>query len=389
MLDGFLVKPVTASMVFDAVVDAKAGYAGLKVAHEVRRQTTRLAGLKLLVVEDNAMNQQVARELLSNEGAQVAVANNGRLGVEAVLTAHPAFDAVLMDVQMPDMDGYAATAEIRQHGALQTLPIIAMTANAKESDRVECLAAGMNDHVGKPIDLEVLVNTLLKHCRTSTNTTSPAVVATAAPIATPTAVLAPARNKTDPEHEKALRRLGSDEWFFSKLATTFTESITSIAADLRRYLGTDANVEAEILLHTAKGLAGTVGATELATFAARTEQQVRSRPNADEARRIVDAFDQLVAKSCSELADFCATFGIQQRVGATEEAPAASILQSLLQLELLVKNRNMKASTVFEHLKATAGPSWQERLRPLEAALNAVDFKSALEQIHRLAEPLQ
>jgi signal transduction histidine kinase/FixJ family two-component response regulator len=123
----------------------------------------RLAGMRLLVVEDNPINQQVAQELLASQGAQVTLAANGQLGAEAVASTQPPFDAVLMDIQMPVLDGYGATRLIRQRWSPQQLPIIAMTANAMASDRQACLAAGMNDHVGKPFDLNHLVAVLLQH----------------------------------------------------------------------------------------------------------------------------------------------------------------------------------------------------------------------------------
>jgi PAS domain S-box-containing protein len=122
----------------------------------------RLSGLRLLVVEDNKINQIVARGLLTKEGATVTLADDGQLGVAAVAAAPDAFDAVLMDVQMPVMDGYAATRAIRQDLDLADLPIIAMTANAMASDRAACLEAGMNEHVGKPFELDHLVATLLR-----------------------------------------------------------------------------------------------------------------------------------------------------------------------------------------------------------------------------------
>ncbi len=125
----------------------------------------RLAGLRLLVVDDNSTNQQVAYELLSNEGALVLVADGGRAAIDAIAAANPQFDAVLMDVQMPDMDGYAATAEIRQNLQWFALPVIAVTANVMESDRLRASAAGMTDHVGKPFDLGQLVTVILRHTR--------------------------------------------------------------------------------------------------------------------------------------------------------------------------------------------------------------------------------
>jgi PAS domain S-box-containing protein len=129
----------------------------------------RLNGLRLLVVEDNKINQLVAKGLLSKEGAQITLAENGQLGVAAVAAAQPQFDAVLMDVQMPVMDGYAATRVIRQDLGLSMLPIIAMTANAMASDREACLEAGMNDHVGKPFEIDALVSQLLRFIPQSVN----------------------------------------------------------------------------------------------------------------------------------------------------------------------------------------------------------------------------
>jgi signal transduction histidine kinase/ActR/RegA family two-component response regulator len=123
---------------------------------------TRLNGMRLLVVEDNTLNQFIAKELLEAEGASVTLASDGVEAVEAIKCATVAYDVVLMDVQMPVMDGYAATRIIREELGLYSLHIIAMTANAMTSDREACLEAGMNDHIGKPIRIEHLVELLDK-----------------------------------------------------------------------------------------------------------------------------------------------------------------------------------------------------------------------------------
>ncbi|MFM1909149.1 MAG: hypothetical protein RLZZ591_2826, partial [Pseudomonadota bacterium] len=155
---GFRARFAVAKTLADVSVS---GFMGLNTPDKPKPK--RLAGVNLLLVEDNPINQQVARELLANEGAQVSLADNGQLGVDAVASARVPFDVVLMDVQMPVMDGYTATAKIRNELGLRDLPIIAMTANAMSSDREACLEAGMNDHVGKPFDLSDLVATLLRH----------------------------------------------------------------------------------------------------------------------------------------------------------------------------------------------------------------------------------
>ena len=153
-----------------AVVDApQHAAAPAPVPTDKRRTSRRLQGLRLLLAEDNPINQMVAQGLLSKEGATVIVAHHGQQAVEMLAQTLPdaaqpvpPFDAVLMDIQMPVLDGYGATRAIRQQLGMTQLPIIAMTANAMASDRAECLNVGMNDHVGKPFDLDHLVATILQ-----------------------------------------------------------------------------------------------------------------------------------------------------------------------------------------------------------------------------------
>ncbi len=121
---------------------------------------SRLSGMRILVAEDNFVNQQIANELLESEGAVVTMANHGQEALDLIAAAVEPFDVVLMDMQMPVMDGLTATREIRKTMNAATLPIVAMTANAMETDREACLAAGMNDHVGKPFNLAHLVQVL-------------------------------------------------------------------------------------------------------------------------------------------------------------------------------------------------------------------------------------
>jgi PAS domain S-box-containing protein len=153
----FMPKPITASTLFDAVVQAQ----GARV-HVSRRALDapleREFDSRVLLAEDNESNQMVASEILSRLGVTLDIANNGRQAVEMVHASPEKYAAVLMDMQMPEMDGLTATRELRRTGC--TLPIIAMTANAMKSDLEACLDAGMNDHVTKPIDRKALVQSL-------------------------------------------------------------------------------------------------------------------------------------------------------------------------------------------------------------------------------------
>ena len=161
VLDGFLMKPVTVSMLLDAVAGVHAPDRD-PAAETLVSGSHRLDGMRILVVEDNPANQQVVQELLSAEGAEISIADGGAIALQWLAGEPDRYDAVLMDIQMPDMDGYTATRRIRGMAGFDALPIIAMTANVQASDREESLASGMVDHVGKPFDLDDLV-TRLRH----------------------------------------------------------------------------------------------------------------------------------------------------------------------------------------------------------------------------------
>ncbi|MBW2010999.1 MAG: response regulator, partial [Deltaproteobacteria bacterium] len=163
-VNGFLTKPVYQSTLFNAIMNTfgKQGIRGAEeekyIAAKVPVYEERLKGLRILVVEDNPVNQEIAKAILEKAEIIVDVANNGEEAVEAVRQTY--FDAVLMDVQMPKMDGYEATRTIRKDPKFNFLPIIAMTAHAMKGDEEKCLEAGMNAYVSKPVSQERLFRTL-------------------------------------------------------------------------------------------------------------------------------------------------------------------------------------------------------------------------------------
>ncbi|MBB5190118.1 PAS domain S-box-containing protein [Silvimonas terrae] len=157
-----LAKPFTPGQLIDTVYHVLDGVSAPQHKAPRNQPQGRLKGMQILVVEDNALNRHVASELLSGEGATVSLAEGGLEGVAMVTEGGQVFDAVIMDVQMPDIDGMEATRRIRADARFASLPILAMTANTSASDREECLASGMNDHVGKPIDLEAVIPPLLR-----------------------------------------------------------------------------------------------------------------------------------------------------------------------------------------------------------------------------------
>ncbi|TXT38815.1 MAG: kinase-like protein, partial [Comamonadaceae bacterium] len=264
-LHGFLVKPVTASMLLDAVADALANRTQPTTTSAPVVKAKPLQGMRLLVVEDNIINQQVALEMLRGEGAQVSLADNGQLGVNAVHQAQATdqpFDAVLMDIQMPVMDGYNATRVLRQDPALAHLPIIAMTANAMASDREACLAVGMNEHVGKPFNLTQLVDLLQKLvCQAATRPLTP----NTGTLKTSTKMggVAPPEPALPPQDAidvaAALERLSGNEALYGQVLKTYLRDLATQPEQLERCLEQADLAAACRLLHTLKGLSATVG----------------------------------------------------------------------------------------------------------------------------------
>ncbi len=393
-LNGFLVKPITASMLFETVVDARAGLNNLRATPRGRSDRAgRLDGMRLLVVEDNLINQQVARELLSSEGAQVVIAGNGQLGVAAVVNAQTPFHAVLMDIQMPVMDGYEATGLIRREPGLAQLPIIAMTANAMASDREACLRVGMNDHVGKPFDLPRLVEVLLQHTRrnraSGTNTTERRDTNPVGTSATPpSAGGLPALNHLDTEG--ALGRMGGNSELYATVLTSYRSELHAAPDQLDALLAGGDRVGARRFLHTLKGLSATVGATNMAAVAQATEQALHDglQPSAYDSLQTI--FKETVGR----------TIGVLERAAQANtlivpsvvcETPAVWPVQSkdralvqLNELRILLAASDLHALEILAQLQTDRVISSLDGFASLSNSISTFDFAAAAAQCENL-----
>ncbi|WP_434634468.1 PAS domain S-box protein [Chromobacterium sp. CV08] len=258
----FLSKPVTPQQLLETVARSLHDAPTPPPAASERR----LAGMRLLLVEDNALNRQVASELLAIEGARVDMAEAGLQGVAMATAAGARFDAVIMDMQMPDIDGLEATRRIRDHGV--GLPILAMTANASPADRDACLAAGMNDHIGKPIDINQLVPRLL------------ALTGRAADAPADAGAETPSEQDIEPE-ERVLRRFGLSQEAMHKALRRFGPEAERVLEQLERQLDDGATAGLAATFHSLKGIAATVGAAALARRAAELERRAKAGSGAD------------------------------------------------------------------------------------------------------------
>jgi PAS domain S-box-containing protein len=394
-LDGFLVKPVTASMLHEIVRNARSGHRNLRTRHRGEdAKDKRLRGMRLLVVEDNLINQQVAKELLVSEGAIVELAENGITGVAAIREHHgtSAFDAVLMDLQMPEMDGFAATNIIRREMGLNSLPVIAMTANAMASDKEACLAAGMNDHVGKPFDLNHLVQVLLTQTqRVQRTTTTTPVGALEAPLGKVLAVppledgAEPNTTATALDMEAALNRLGNNVDLYLSIVQDYLSEAAQTADQLDRLLAQDDLPAAARLLHTIKGLSGTVGAVGMAAIAKAAEAKVKGSAvfSAVDLRRDFRSAVELTIAALER-----ASLELVKRTTADSAplqsaGPGPSTLERLHVLRALLAESDLQALEVHAELLSTLRtPS--SLMDGLNQAIAKFDFDLATKQCDAL-----
>ena len=368
MLDGFLHKPVSASVLLDTVVGVCGPRSRAEPILHQRPSEQRLAGSHILLVEDNLVNQEVACELLMSAGARVKIANNGE---EALAYLEPGlFDAVLMDVQMPVLDGYAATRRLREDPRYATLPVIAMTANALAGDREKCLAAGMNDYITKPIRMSEFFGALERWLQGSGAAESSALPAVHE-------VWEPAELDID----GALARMGASTATYWRLAQTFSRyhaedgSKLTLALQARDYAG------AVRLAHTLRGAAATLGGDVLAAAAGALEVACESRdtPLAQQYLQALLPRLELLLKSLAAL-----PVPVDETTTAASEALPDDLDARLDVLDQLLAAGDSDAREQARSLQGIAALD----VKPLLMAISAYDFELARERLRSLRERL-
>jgi two-component system sensor histidine kinase/response regulator len=380
-LDGFLVKPVTRSMLVDALVTtfAEAGDHVAAVA-SATAEGVSLTGLRVLLVEDNDINQQIAIELLEGVGAKVDVANNGREAVDKLFggPTPPAYDVVLMDLQMPIMDGHQANAKIRSDPRFKELPIYAMTAHATLEERDFCLANGMSGHIAKPIDPALLFDTLNKVTRrvpeAAGGTTAPTEAAVTAPADFPAV--------DGLDSADGLRRVGGNNKLYVKLLRQFARQQANVVGQIRAALAAHDTENATRLAHTLKGVAGNLGANPVQAAVAIVENLLR---DGSPAEAVDPALGQLAAVLDPLLVRIRAALvaDATEAIAAPAVAPA-QIRAVAAQLTKLFANFDTSAVTFTEENQASLRPAfdaamWERFLRQTQE-FSFADAQSLLEQ---------
>ncbi|WP_165672155.1 PAS domain S-box protein [Metapseudomonas otitidis] len=369
----FLTKPVTPQQLATAVQRAIWGEEGDTGQPAGVARIRHLSGLRLLVVEDNALNRQVASELLMGEGAEVALAGGGLEGVQAVLAEPERFDAVLMDIQMPDIDGLEASRRIRLDERCRTLPIIAMTANASEQDRRTCLEAGMNDHVGKPVDIQQLTRVLLFWTGGGAR----------APLEPPPPRAEPDAQVLLEPPASILSRFADNLTLLQTVLVSFREE-TEHQLDQLQQARDDADLRGVLaVLHGIKGSTGTMGARALSHLAMELESRGRgltpdtAAPFLEDPSWLLQLRALLVESNQQLLEQFQVDALVgqgQEPLPALDEGAWREVLQQTLEL---LASGSIQALDRARELKGRAPESLQEAAAAFAARVERLDFQGA------------
>ena len=383
-IDGYLLKPVTASMLFDVLVALFAGASQERtaLAPVADRHANRLRGLRVLLAEDNEINQQIAVELLEGVGATVAVANDGVDAVRKLLSQPmpPNYDLVLMDLQMPEMDGYQATREIRSDPRFASFPIVAMTAHATIEERQKCLDAGMNGHVSKPIDPSSLFDTLERFA-------TPTVKGSAVPPQEPARpAVADAGELPDVPGLNAaegLARVAGNKKLYRKLLRQFSSTKSDAVQCIASALAEKDRALAERLAHTVRGVAGNIGAPAVQNAAAQLEKAIAGSAPAAE----IDVLCASLEKCLAHLVQ-----GLEAALGGADGEPAQAgdlgqVKGAVEQLSRYLAESDGAAIACFEaaapHLRILFGPHEFEHFASL---VENYAFSEACDELLAAAE---
>jgi two-component system sensor histidine kinase/response regulator len=381
-IEAFVVKPVGASALVDALMTALVPSATPSARAVPTQEVAQdlLRGVRLLLAEDNEINQQIAIELLEGAGAQVQIANNGKEAVELVQSGE-SFDAVLMDLQMPVMGGLEATGLIRADARFKDLPVIAMTAHAMVEERDRCLAAGMVDHITKPLDPPVMFKSLLRWVKARP----------AEAVAPRTDAPAPQAAHELPEIEgldtaAGLRRVGGNRALYLRLLHQFADGQADAVQRIEAALAGGRQEEAERAAHTVRGVAGNMGLTALHAAATTLEETLRHGGD------VTAALAAFGAELGARVAALRAAWGAPAAEAPATQAmppPAVDAAEAARHAQafarLLAESDAQAEEYLGEHRAALTQVCGSEALAGIVRAVQGFDFDAALETVREAA----
>jgi CheY-like chemotaxis protein len=380
--ENVLIKPVTPSMLFDSVVHAlsteERTAVGTQASTSAGFDFERIRGAQVLLVEDNELNREVAIGLMEDAPVSVTPAENGQVAIQMLRERR--YDLVLMDMQMPVMDGLTATRTLRQDPKFKDLPIVAMTANAMAGDREKCLEAGMNDHLAKPIDPDKLFEALLRWIPPRSVSASTAVSPQKAQIAHSESL-----EILGIDTQTALKRTGGNrrryESFLRRFADTQAGAINEIWAAL------NANDPATALrtAHSLKGAASNLGADTLATAAGSAEIAIKTQNNVEPA---LAELERSLTRSVAAIRQALPAMVPEPVVSSGNGDPSA-VLQPLSRLKQLLESDDSEAADFIVESQASFSEVLNRaEIESLTRMIGDFDYEGALRAVSGIADRL-
>ena len=380
-LDAFLVKPVTPSILFDTTIRLLGGqidekYSSIRESEvsNIIEKLGAIEGASILLVEDNLLNQEVATGLLMDAGFRIDIANNGQEALDMVYQCN--YDIVLMDMQMPVMDGITATINIRQDPLFKDLSIVAMTANAMKQDRDRCLVAGMNDYIAKPIDPDELFRALLRWIKPKRNLTHE--VLTRPPKLTREREEWVESLVIDQLNvELGLKRVLGKTDLYLNMLRTYVENQVNAPAELRAAFKARQLDLAERISHTMKSLNGNIGAISLQNMAAELEQMIKTPINFELIEAKIDAYEIAQSAMISALSTALPPKKIIEKVELLDTEKNEELISRLVEL---LFNNDSEAYDIYEENSDLLNSILEaETFKNLAEAIKQFDFRKAFD----------
>ncbi|MCF8211962.1 MAG: PAS domain S-box protein [Rhodoferax sp.] len=367
-----LIKPVNASMLFDCVTHVLVGSTeerrgGVDAPSLHAENLASIKGAHILLVEDNDLNQEVATELLTDAGFRVDLAENGAIAVRKVQAQD--YDLVLMDMQMPVMDGVQATQEIRKMSKLAKLPIIAMTANVMEGDVRRCLDAGMNAHLAKPIDPDVLWSVLLEWITPRRSAESPVVPRPTKPADPDIPTDVPGLDVAE-----GLRRVLGKKALYLSMLRRFLAGQADAVEHIRAALELGDLASVERLAHTTKGTAGTIGAKQVQDLAEALESSARSAASSTVIGTRLEALQAPLAALLAAL-DRQLPREVENSVVDVDRPKVHAVCR---ELDALLAYDNSSALDLLDSNADLLNSAFPTHFRKLDQTIKIFDFEAAL-----------
>lgn len=387
-IEAFLPKPIRQPLLFKTILKLFEEDAAKSDSILTRESLEgQLKGARILLAEDNVMNQQLAFEILNNAGMFVKVVNNGREAVDAVKKT--VFDGILMDVQMPVMDGIEATRIIRNDMRFNEIPIIAMTAYAMDSDRKRILKAGMNDYMTKPIDSDQLFSILAKWIKLGA--TKPEDVA---PLSkTPEAAVEIDFPKSLPgiDIESGLKKIKGNSKLYKNLLTCFYNDHISIIDRIKNALEKNNTELAQQLIHDIKGTAGNISANDLHKASLDLENVIINGKNLKKPLSTFKKALSGVMKSIEMLTKDKEDTGLKTSASSGEDfiLDRSVVKPLLIKFGKLLKKNDIAAEEYLNPIiKHLSGSRLNQELRQLEDQISRIDYDIAFKTLDNLAKSL-